>query len=318
MYGSFLALKEELIYDKADAIDKEQFNTAIERINTVIGSERKCFSELLVYVAGMMCFSCNEEWGRYVDIREHVVLRLRISSKVCSDLWSQCSDYSQRTVDMTQAIRDSRLSSFVVLPIENLDMFKDREELCDWAHDIIAMRPFVTPSEHQREQAGIPLVIGRRLEESTSLDHRIERGDVSFLTERLLEEEKTDVKKGDKNVTDSIGKHNNSTDSLKVNITKNGTDNQITTTSTTTVPLFNTENGVMGHLNLEQDLALPGYDCLAVGRESSFDMLYTGLSVLQEQESDNPQFNHILPLFRNGGIYSLTQIVTWMCIITIL
>lgn len=54
---------------------------------------------------------------------------------------------------MRQAVLDSRLAILQRTPLENLGMFDDQQSLCDWAHDAIALHPFTTPGEGEREAA---------------------------------------------------------------------------------------------------------------------------------------------------------------------
>merc|ERR1719253_796688 len=61
---------------------------------------------------------------------------------------------------------DSSLAMLQDTGLENLDMFRDQQILCDWMHDMVAMHPFVTPMEMQREAAPVPHLVmanGRRL-----------------------------------------------------------------------------------------------------------------------------------------------------------
>lgn len=80
-----------------------------------------------------------------------------------------------------QAILDSRLAMRSRLPVEYLEMFEDQQALCDWAHDVIAMHPFTSPNEVEKEAT--PPVSMRRLQTETPLHESLERDNLSFIRE---------------------------------------------------------------------------------------------------------------------------------------
>merc|ERR1711904_579922 len=58
-----------------------------------------------------------------------------------------------------QVMLDSRLAVMQTSSFENMEMFDDQQALCDWMHDAVAMHPFTTPSEMQREAVPVSSVI---------------------------------------------------------------------------------------------------------------------------------------------------------------
>merc|ERR1719231_2155091 len=66
---------------------------------------------------------------------------------------------------MMQVMHDSRLAILQSTSFENLEMFHDQQALCDWIHDAVAMHPFTTPSEMQKEAVPVSNVIRTLLAE---------------------------------------------------------------------------------------------------------------------------------------------------------
>merc|ERR1711879_898828 len=118
------------------------------------------------YVAGMICFSCESTWRSLVerDLKNKLV-RVNITDSTCTEIWAKCESFGKLTKLLTQAVVDSKLAVSQNTPAEFLTMFRDQQALCDWTHDAIAMHPFTTPSEAEREAAPPQAAFGRRLGE---------------------------------------------------------------------------------------------------------------------------------------------------------
>merc|ERR1740117_2596041 len=121
---------------------------------------------MLTYMAGMLCFACDITWMHHVHVDDTKIIRIVLAEGSCTELWLDCGDFGKLTRDMIQSVLDSRLATMMTTQFENIEMFADQEALCDWMHDVIAMHPFTTPSEVEKEAAAIPETIIRRLGET--------------------------------------------------------------------------------------------------------------------------------------------------------
>jgi len=128
-------------------------------LNGPLGAQ--CFSTLLTYAAGAVCFSCKPDWAHYTVIEgtdsdswlQHVS-RIRIAPSVCLDLWAMCRPWSKAARALRAALRDSVVARISPLAEENLDYFEDQQTLCDWMHDEVAMHPFRLPF---KEDVDLPI-----------------------------------------------------------------------------------------------------------------------------------------------------------------
>merc|ERR1712178_264297 len=75
------------------------------------------------------------------------------------EIWARCESFGYKAKLLRQVMLDSRLASLQAASFENLEMFHDQQALCDWMHDIVAMHPFTTPSEMERETVPVPGII---------------------------------------------------------------------------------------------------------------------------------------------------------------
>lgn len=145
--------------------DQQQLDVALSLYAQVLSpaAQKDCFSSILTYVAGMMCFACKPEWSQYTLISSgndplgHV-LAIRMASSVCVELWASCASFSKLVASLRSALQDSAVARSAVESQENLDMFLRQDDLCDWAHSEVALHPFKLPSKEDRD---IPLVTAK-------------------------------------------------------------------------------------------------------------------------------------------------------------
>lgn len=141
----------------ASKVDLEQLEVVKQRFQDVLSPavQAPCLTGILTYVAGMMCFSCKPEWFQYAVLASKKmtadrVLRIRMSTSVCVELWAACSSFGTSIANLRAALRDSRLARTASQAEENFDMFLSQLQLCNWAHDTIALHPFKQPSREEQ------------------------------------------------------------------------------------------------------------------------------------------------------------------------
>lgn len=162
--------------------DLEQLEAVKQRFQEVLApaSQSECLTSVLTYVAGMMCFACRPEWFQYAVISSQKMkadrlLRIRMASSVCVELWAACSSFGATVASLRAALRDSRLSKAAQLAEESFDMFLSQRQLCNWAHDVIALHPFSQPTREEQNltaqmASGTMQSVLRRLDLKRTLD----------------------------------------------------------------------------------------------------------------------------------------------------
>jgi len=166
-------------FNAASDQDRDQFEIALMRYDMVLdpaAGHATCFAALLTYIAGMMCFGCKPNWMDQVQTDSGKLVRVLVSTRSCSQLWSDCEAFAVLARNLREAILDSSLAIRSASPMEHLQMFEGQQKLCDWAHDVIAMHPFTQPGETERE-ATPPLseiAAGRRLESQAQVSYNAE------------------------------------------------------------------------------------------------------------------------------------------------
>lgn len=142
--------------------DQQQLQVALDGFDSVLSpyTHTDCFSSMVTYIAGMICFSCKPEWFNYALMQGEQFIRLRMKPSVCVELWNTCAPLGSAAKNLKQAIVDSAIAKRAQVAEENLDMFLSQHALCDWMHDTIALHPFsVPPKDSVLEQ----YAFGRRL-----------------------------------------------------------------------------------------------------------------------------------------------------------
>lgn len=158
-------------YAVASHTEVEQIKSAMERfapvLNPVIHAD--CLSAAITYVAGMICFGCKPDWFEYINRRNNEVVRVRVASSVCVEVWSRCEPFGEAARALEQALLDSVLAKQAKKPAESLSMFFDQQSLCSWLHDRVALHPFTRPTEADKEAAPEVIVVQGKDEEDYNL-----------------------------------------------------------------------------------------------------------------------------------------------------
>lgn len=146
----------------APAKDLEQAQVALSRYEALLApsvEQKTCFTQLLTYTAGMVCFCCKPEWTRFVSLSDvpeaaqvappenQRVARVRMARTVCNTLWASCQSFGQLVTSLAAALRDSSIARQVSVSQESFAMFTAQEALCDWMHDEFALSPFRLPAK---------------------------------------------------------------------------------------------------------------------------------------------------------------------------
>lgn len=152
-------------FNAASHDDRKQYERALQIYDQVLDPKNHagCFANLLAYIAGMICFACESRWQEEVQLDLGKVVRIMLTTGTCVEIWSACESFGYQAQVLQQVVLDSRLALMQDTAMENLDMFFDQQLLCDWMHDSIAMHPFTTPTEAEREATPPVAHIERRL-----------------------------------------------------------------------------------------------------------------------------------------------------------
>jgi len=164
-----LRMQKQAVYNAASEQDRQLYKIALGMYDTILSpaGHARCFAAMLTYVAGVICFSCEARWENKILFHKGALVNVRLTESTCSEVSAQCESFSHLTKQWQQAVFDSSLATAQSTPLENFGMFADQQSLCDWLHDAVALHPFTTPNEPQREAAPPPEAIGigaRRLD----------------------------------------------------------------------------------------------------------------------------------------------------------
>jgi len=153
---SVMDVKNTDSYRASSSSDLEQYHASLRSFDRPldVAVHSDCFSAILTYIAGMMCFSCAPNWFEYVVVDDALpphVMKVRIVQSVCVQLWDRCSAFGDAARELEQRILDSALAKQAKSGLEPLYMFRDQQSLCDWAHVRIALHPFSLPTQADKE-----------------------------------------------------------------------------------------------------------------------------------------------------------------------
>lgn len=160
-------VKDTDAFNAASDAARAQFYRALDAHERMLdpANHASCFTALMTYVAGMICFSCDPSWLSMVQLDTGKIVRILLTGNTCHVVWEACASFGAMAAQLSQLMLDSRLVAMQGSPVEDVEMFLGQQALCDWMHNSVAMKPFTTPPEAQREAAPALEVIraGRRM-----------------------------------------------------------------------------------------------------------------------------------------------------------
>lgn len=128
--------------------DREQYEAVVAKYAEFMSPEHQaqCFSELLTYAAGMICFGCKPAWFHYVVLSGESIIRLRLVRSNCLEMWAACQPLGRAALTLDAVIGDSAIARNASRATEDLRMLYNQQALCDWMHDTVGLHPFRLPS----------------------------------------------------------------------------------------------------------------------------------------------------------------------------
>eukprot|EP00927_Polykrikos_kofoidii_P025006 TRINITY_DN22565_c0_g1_i1.p1 TRINITY_DN22565_c0_g1~~TRINITY_DN22565_c0_g1_i1.p1 ORF type:complete len:343 (+),score=53.08 TRINITY_DN22565_c0_g1_i1:81-1109(+) len=152
---SVLDVRHRFEFEPSSFASKETLGLAIERFHDVLhpSVHGECFSKLLEYVAGMICFACRPDWPSTVSLSNRQIIRVHVTPATCLDIWTHCNAFGEASVNLRTALLDSIPAKQAKGAVVDLSMFADQQALCDWLHNTVALHPFQYPTEAELETA---------------------------------------------------------------------------------------------------------------------------------------------------------------------
>lgn len=148
--GDLNRIQGAATYRHAEPVERALLDRAMEAMRRAVVAHGRCKKALLEFTAGMICFGCDPSWHEYVwRTSDGSVVGVDISSEVCIYVDRHCNDFGRSALWMQEQIMDSGLAKLPAMPLPDLAMFRNREALCQWLREVLAMSPlpgFVQPS----------------------------------------------------------------------------------------------------------------------------------------------------------------------------
>jgi len=121
-------IKVSQAYVKADKLQRALFDKAMSSFAPVLKWHGTCFDTLLEYMAGMLCFACDPNWGKkvFVDQDGLSVQHLHINDASNEALWQSCKNLGVAAAEMQTRVADALLAKQVWVRFEDLSMFSSK------------------------------------------------------------------------------------------------------------------------------------------------------------------------------------------------
>jgi len=115
-------------YAKADKLERMLYDKAVASYAPVLKWHGTCFDTLLEYMAGMLCFACDPNWGTMVFLGDggRTVEHLHVDDYSNEELWQSCRMLGTAASEMQTRVADSLLVKGIWSRFEDLSMFRSK------------------------------------------------------------------------------------------------------------------------------------------------------------------------------------------------
>merc|ERR1712129_485710 len=135
------------------AIERALFDRALDSFEPTLHAASDCINAIMVFVAGMTCFSCNPNWDQFVwrGITGDVTA-VNVGGESCIYVADHCGPFGHAMRRTISLIMESTLAKQPP-PLPDLSMLQDRETTCEWLRTTIAMQPLRSVAVHVASNA---------------------------------------------------------------------------------------------------------------------------------------------------------------------
>lgn len=141
------------MYQQEAAIERALFDRALDSFKPTLHAASVCINAIMVFVAGMTCFSCNPNWDQFVwrGVTGDVTA-VNVGGESCIYVADNCGPFGHAMRRTMLLIMESTLAKQPP-PLPDLSMLEDRETTCQWLRTTIAMQPLRSVALHVASNA---------------------------------------------------------------------------------------------------------------------------------------------------------------------
>merc|ERR1712216_365199 len=121
------------MYQQEDPIEQALFNRALDSFKPLLDSASACVRAIMIFVGGMVCFSCNPNWNQFVwRGATGSVTAVNVAGESCIYVANKCGPFGRAMRNTVSLIMESTLAKQPQLPLPDFSMLEDRERTCKW------------------------------------------------------------------------------------------------------------------------------------------------------------------------------------------
>lgn len=130
------------VYQQEDPLEQVLFNRALNSFKPALDAAAACVRAVMVFAAGMICFSCNPNWDQFVwrgALGD--VTAVNVGGESCIYVADQCGPFGRAMRQTVSLVMESALAKQPQLPLPDWSMLETRIQMCEWLRTTIAMQP---------------------------------------------------------------------------------------------------------------------------------------------------------------------------------
>lgn len=135
-------LRSSKVFALSDKREQALLDRVLVDFRSALSLVRPCAKTLMAFVAGMACFSCNPRWDDFVwrDATGDVSA-VNVSGEACIHVDQTCGAFGRAARRIESGVMASGIAKTPTVPLPDLSMFKDRETVCAWLRQSLALEP---------------------------------------------------------------------------------------------------------------------------------------------------------------------------------